>query len=196
MLQLYDNNPTLKNNQLYSIKVKLGSTDYAWSFTSRYSPYYSTPKLVRNSASGLADDFTDEEINFMIWQVSLFVLTSWPSTKVFEDYTYKIRRYVSSAVALNMATEILISKSLNVGSEEKDLGDLKVIRDSKAPQMARVLKGLQDDTNRWYRALFGARALAQSAVRGYTKHKLFAPSITETTSAMATDNLLVKRSSI
>jgi hypothetical protein len=125
---------SLPNNQL--VTVVLGSTikgtngvslgsDYQWSFTTSYSPMYTTLRRIRLSIGNFIEDVRDDTVNFAIYVASLMANEmTWNTSDADNEYYEFVRQQWAHC----KAEELLLMNTIGgAGSlKSKQLGDLRV----------------------------------------------------------------------
>lgn len=153
-LQKYGKQQRLLNNQRYSVKFKAQGVTHEFSFTSRYTPLYSTAKIVRNDLGDLLTNITDDTINFSIWQTSLLV-TEIATDDSFTNGVpnFAVKQYVRYQTEYNILRKILLILAANAGDETKTLGEFSVIKGTKAPYVKDLLGTIGAELKKWEAAI-------------------------------------------
>lgn len=167
----------LKYNQRYSLQIKMPTGEILTStFTSAYDPLYSSVTMIRQDIGELITDLTDDEINFKIYQVSQTAQQLAGRAQRYLLYgsgigniqlqfagvdraamrnaiPYPTPYYVQQYVRYKSEEELVYAKYIKLSSQagmmEKDLGDLKIIRQVMIPKIQEVLSDLKTNLKEW-----------------------------------------------
>lgn len=153
-IQKYGSQQRLHNNQLYKVRFKAKGVTKEFSFTGRYSPLYSTVRILRNDLQSMFDDLSDDVLNFSIWQTSL--LAQDIATE--ENFTngtpsFAVKQFVRYKTEYNILRRILLYLSTSAGSNTKTLGEFTITKDIKAPYVKDLLSVVQRDVDKWEAAI-------------------------------------------
>lgn len=171
------NSQRLKYNQKYTLQITMPTGDILKStFTSAYDPLYSSATIVRQDIGELITDLTDDQINFKIYQVSQTAqqlaaqaqryllygsglgniqlqFSSASRADMRNALPYPTPYYVQQYVRYKAEEEIVYAKYIKLssmaGMMEKDLGDLKIIRQVMIPKIQDVLMDLKRNLKEW-----------------------------------------------
>lgn len=159
--------PLLKENQIYTATLRIKDQEHSVTFTSRYSPLYSTVRIIRGDFKDLFADFNDDHINRLIHSNSLLVSDM---TDIDEDEgpTYAIRQYVRYKTELDLATDIFVTLYTKNGSEDKQLADMRVSKETRMNGIKDILKLLEEKVDQWELEAVGAIHSPKGAVRAGT----------------------------
>lgn len=149
-IQTYGSQTRLLENQRYSVSFNLRGQQRDFTFTSRYSPLYSSAKILRNDFAELFEGVSDDRLNFFIWQSSqlafeLLTEIDGDTTTV----TFAMKQYARYKAEYDIIRAILIAYGSSAGSSEKFLGELKITKEIKTPEIEAILAGLKDEIRRW-----------------------------------------------
>lgn len=153
-IQKYGSQKRLLENQLYTVKFTLDGEEKTFSFTSRYSPLYSTVKILRNDFPDLLGDIKDDALHFLIWQSSLLAQEiAGEENFVDGKPNFAVKQYVRYKSEYDTVRNILIAISSKSGAEEKHLGEFKITKEVKTPDLEAILKALKEELKKWEAAL-------------------------------------------
>lgn len=126
-MQQYGSQIRLMNNQSYKIKFNLpGIISKSWSFTSRYSPFYTTIKAVEGECGTVLDSLDNTKKAAVIYSTSLLCDQILINNNIDEPNQVAIKeftKYKSAIPLVNIAAAKLIAEA---GSESKKLGNLSI----------------------------------------------------------------------
>lgn len=161
----YGTEVTLRNNQIYTAVIRVKGEEHSLSFTSRYTPLYSTVRVIRGDFKQLFSSYTDDEILRLIHDNSkLAIETANPAIDE-SDIPYYVRQYVRYKTELDLVTDLTISASIDIGVQEKLLGEMKITREKQSPYLKDVLSIVQLRLAPWESQLVGMKAAPTGAVR-------------------------------
>lgn len=164
-MEQYSTEPRLKPNQQYSVVFNVKGEETQLTFASEYSPLFSTAKIVRNDFKKLLTIYSDDEINRFIHDNSKLALEMANPTFTEDEVPYYAKQYVRYKTELDLMTDVLFTLSTEGGAHEKLLGDMKVMKEVRAPYIESMIKLLQQRLLPWEIQLGGLRASPQSGVR-------------------------------
>jgi hypothetical protein len=165
MIQKYGKQKRLLENQRYTITFSLQGETQTFSFTSRYSPLYSTVKILRNDFPDLFEGFTDDALHFAIWQASILA----QQIALEDQFTdgkpsFAVKQYVRYKSEHDLIRSILISLGAQAGIAEKHLGEFKITKEMKTPELEKILAALKEEIRKWENAM-GSVIRNRGAVR-------------------------------
>ncbi len=146
------NNTFLENNKRYFVTFKLGEYSQEWSFTSEYSPMYSTVRIIRNDFPQILSDIPDDKINFQIWQNSTEIqaIIDAGATVTGElDELYVKSQYVRYRTEYDLIRNLLITVGTEPTMETTNLGQLQITKQRQVPDLGNILKTLKAEADRW-----------------------------------------------
>lgn len=161
----YGEEERLLPNQEYHLSLSIkGETLQDVQFTSRYTPLYSTVKIIRSDFRTLFADYTDHEIYQSIHMNSLLA-NELAGEDLSADTPFYAKQYVRYKTEMDIITEVMVKVTSQSGSQEKSLGEFRIATDFKAPKLDGILKLLQTRLMAWEIQLTGATVDAGSSVR-------------------------------
>ena len=179
----------LNSNMIYNVTFRLpGVIDLNWSFTSRYNPYFSTVKMVRETAGAAINDITDSTVATAIYVASCLCndiilgdvsvigdeaiasQLAINSMYVREQTKQEFTKYTAAYTLLNQLTAEYVTRG---ETESKKLGNLAIEnRSSNNVDLSPMLSYLQKMITYWENKLRneakGGKSIA-SAVRSINK---------------------------
>lgn len=153
-IQKYGGTVRLMENQLYQVSFQLDGVSKQFSFTSRYSPLYTTIKILRNDFRDLFENIKDNTLNFQIWQTSLLANEIANEDSFLNGKpNFAVKQYVRFKTEYDVVRNILIAVSSKAGSEDKKLGEFSITREFKTPDIEAILKDLGAELKKWESAI-------------------------------------------
>lgn len=174
MFKKYDDKVHLMNNQSYDIELAIGTKVYNYHFVTKYSPMFSSEKLVRFDLQEVLDDMPSNTINFTIWQNSKLAIELTDSTGEYQYYTngddidltdipYYAKQWVRYKTELDLLDAIYLSIATKQGSESKKIGNIEVSRSYTLPYVSELKKGVKAKLLPFERLLTGVKVIGKSA---------------------------------
>lgn len=169
-MSVYGSGTYLLPNQVYNVTLRIpGVEPYSFSFTSRYAPLYTTAKTVRSDCGEALDGLSDDAIWYAIWLTSksaeeLLVekeLTEAANTRSEQtavtaellnsnrSLKYAFSQYVRYRTALDLVRAAYLGATTKAGQLQKKLGDLTILKETRAPTVDMLLERLEQDVSRW-----------------------------------------------
>jgi hypothetical protein len=162
----YGTETRLLENQLYTATLNLNGETTIVTFTSKYSPLYSTAQLIRGDFRVLFSTYSDDDINRLIYLNStLAIAIANPVLDLTKDIPFYVKQYVRFKTELDLMTDIIFTLSTYGGSEEKLLGDMKITKEVKTKDLDKLLKRLIAQLAVWEIQLTGMHGTPTGAVR-------------------------------
>jgi hypothetical protein len=162
----YGTETRLHENQLYTATLNLNGQTTIVTFTSKYNPLYSTLQLVRGDFRTLFSRFSDDDINRSIYLNSVLAIAiANPVLDLTKDIPFYVKQYVRFKTELDLMTDIIFTLSTYGGSEEKLLGDMKIMKEVKSKDLDKLLKRLEAHLAVWEIQLTGIKGTPTGAVR-------------------------------
>lgn len=173
MVERYGTETRLELNQLYTVTLTIKGQEKIVSFTSRYSPLFSSVRQVRSDFRDLFSTYSDDDINRLIHDNSKMAieLTSQSTTTTAIDpdsedgVPYAAKQYVRYKTELDLATDLFLTLTTKSGQEDKQLADMRIMKQVQLPYIDGILKVLQQRMASWEAQVIGMRAAPTSAVR-------------------------------
>lgn len=146
LYKLYSDLAKFKFNCKYKFNLELNEDDcFITEFSSKYNPFYSTVKTVRNDTGNLLDDISDDIISDIIFDNSLLVDDKLgEDTDLSEGIPLYIKNYVRYKTDLDLCYAIYVTKSGKLGSFKKKLSDLEVSNEIKLPDLENMLSRFKE----------------------------------------------------
>lgn len=165
-MQRYGTEIRLLENQLYTVTLTVRGQQKVVSFTSRYNPLFSTVRVIRSDFRDLFSAYTDDDINRVIHDNSkLAIEIANPELDLNEEIPYYVRQYVRYKTELDLVTDLFLTLTSQSGQADKQLGDLRVMKQVQLPKLQDILKVLEQRLAAWEAQLVGMKAPPTSAVR-------------------------------
>lgn len=155
VLKYYNASQNLMYNQQYVLKVKVGNISDEIKFSSKYSPLYSTVKIIRQDLLEIIDLIKDDDICFTIWENSLLA-NEISKDKIPEDKpSYAAKQFVRYKTEIDLIFAIYLAISGKAGSISKRLGNLTIEKTIKIPFLKDMLEELKNKLKEWEDMLRG-----------------------------------------
>lgn len=162
---------TLMNNQIYNITVKIRGQEVKLWYTSKYSPFYSTAKMVKGDIGESLKDKTDDDVNRQIYQASLEV------DAMFRDRyreppvpaTYAMKQYARYKAAYDLVHARYLEMASNFGMKDKSLDKLRISEQQNLPKLTDLMSILHGKMSQAKQALLASMYVegkVQTVVRG------------------------------
>lgn len=187
-VQYYDGSTHLIENQTYTVRLNIpGVEPYTLTFTSRYEPLYVSAKVIYNDTGGLLDGVKPDAVNFAIWMSGkdtedllvrrgLVLPNNDPvqqraQIKAFLERSdnallrYAFTQVVRYRANLALITAAYLTQVGNSGQLQKRLGDLSVLRETRAANLHEMLGTFRDELELWESRLVSTRNPVLGAVR-------------------------------
>ena len=171
LFKRFDDEIHLKNNQEYTLGVTLQGKQQEYKFTSKYSPLYSTVKLIRNDLQDIIENVPDNTINFTIWQNSLLAQeiasSNTDTTTALTDDTATVaaKYFVRYQTEIDLVYAIYLAISGKASKSSKKLGNLEVELNYSLPDVKTMLDELKRKVAQYERALSGVGAKGAGFVK-------------------------------
>lgn len=171
LFKRFDDEVHLKNNQEYTIEVTLLDKTSEFKFTSRYSPLYSTVKLVRMDIQELIEHIPDDTINFTIWQNSILAQEIAASNTVTtitltdDAPTTAAKYFARYKTEIDLVYAIYLAISGKVGKSSKKLGNIQIDLQIDLPTLKNMLDELKKKLAPYQNTLSGVGAKGAGFVK-------------------------------
>ena len=151
----YGSEQRLENNHSYEFTLQIGDDIQNVSFSSRYTPFYSSNKNLRNSWSEWLTNVPDDIINYAIWDAS--VLAEEIAAEEFdtENPPNYVRQFVRYKAAISLIKSIYLGETKSLGLTKKVLATLTIERDKGLPALKDLLYALEGELSPWESLLLG-----------------------------------------
>lgn len=165
MKVIYGEGERLLPNQEYHLSLSVKNEPLkSVTFTSRYSPAYSTVRIIRSDFRTLFQDYTDIEI-YQLIHMNSTLANEIASTEIGAEIPFYAKQYVRYKTELDMVTDLMIQLSSQSGSKDKSLGELRIANQYSAPKLDGIMKLLERRLMTWEVQLAGVQSSPSSAVR-------------------------------
>lgn len=143
--KMYSTDIKLKLNSMYKFHLEYDE-NFDMEFTSKYDPFFTTIKTIRNDTGTLLENVKDEIISSIIYDNSLYVVNKLGDAA--DDMDEKIPLHIKNVVRyktdIDLCYAIYLSKSGKVGSFKKKLADLDVSSEFKLPILSDMLSRFRE----------------------------------------------------
>lgn len=145
---------TISNNMLIVVTLDSSiagtsgnklSEEQHLTFSTKYSPYYSSPDLVRLDCGSWLDTIPDDTISLMIHWSSIEADMIAVASKQGSLFANARTKFVTYDCALRCLTV-----PVNIGGKQKQLGDLMIKNDST---FLEVISELKENREKWFRVV-------------------------------------------
>lgn len=114
----------LLENQQYTATLVIGDFQHELSFTSKYSPLFSTVRIIRGDYRELFKSIPDNQINLLIRDNSILAMDIAAIEFTVEDeIPYFAKQYVRYKTELDLLSDLMLVASSTTGLTEKKLAD-------------------------------------------------------------------------
>ena len=187
ILQKYNSDIKLNENNKYHVCIAIDKDTYKWSFNSMQNPMFTTYKKILEDIGEFIDGFTEEYINNKIYENSIAVIDLIDQLANQEDavtnvtyekdengiYTteYKaVNNWVRYKTDIDLTLARYFGISYKYGSELKEIGDIKIEKTTKLPYIDNLLDMLKKKFDAADETIKGVNFVA-SAVKAGTQYK-------------------------
>lgn len=158
----FDADQHLMYNQKYELSFTINGKKSVFTFTSKYSPMYSTLKAIRMDLLDLIANVDDDIINYTIWQNSRLAdelaVTEISSTAI----PFYVKQWVRYKTELDLINSIYLAISGKVGKVSKTLGDMSIERSVSLPSLASMLSEIKSKLAPFTKLLTGVGITGKS----------------------------------
>lgn len=145
LFKRYAGKRQLVNNAKYILSLFIKGKQIKLSFTSRYSPLYTTAKIIRQDCGELLDNITDDVINRVIYDNSIYAKSIYDeknsgSVTTTDTLPTYINRYVRYKTDLDLVNAAYLSLSGKNGSIQKNIGPINIIKSFKLSYVDDMMK--------------------------------------------------------
>jgi hypothetical protein len=176
----------LKPNNKYEVQFCIDKELFKWHFVSKLNPLFCTSKKILEDIGEFIEGFTNEYIHSMIYQNSVSVIELIDelanSDDAVENVTYEqdadgnyttTYRAVKNWVRFKTEIDLIYARyygiSLRYGSVRKEVGDIKIQKDTKLPYIDNMLDRLKDQFKEADDTIRGVNVVA-SGVKGINNY--------------------------
>lgn len=153
----------LMPNQNYELKVVLDGKESIFKFTSAYTPFYTTTKIIRSDLMEILDEMEDDKINFIIWQNSKLVEELYENAVADKNKSVNIKNWVRYRTELDLINTTYINIAASAGSQQKTLGNMQVSKSIKIPYLDEMTKMIKRKLDAEEIKLSGVRVIGRAA---------------------------------
>lgn len=173
MSRKYDGEQHLMNNQEYTLSIKLSNKTHTFKFTSKYSPLYSTSKIIKNDLLDIVESIDDDVINFTIWQNSILA-NEVANTEIKDGkIPFYAKQWVRYKTEIDLVYAVYLAISGKSGSVSKKLGNMLIEKRYKIPFLKDMLSELKKKLGPFDKQLTGVKVVGRSVLKaGKTPYPL------------------------
>ncbi len=150
IISLYSSDVKLANNTEYnySLKLKFENEPFNNTYRTRYSPYYTTIKTIRNDTGGLLDLVDDSVIDQIIFENSLTVeeILGDKLSDYVDGSTVKlpVSNYVRYKTDIDIVYAVYLKMCGRFGKFDKLIGTMEISNDYKLPELEDMLSRFKE----------------------------------------------------
>lgn len=156
----FTHNPTLNENNKYTVNIAIDKEDYPWQFNSKMNPMFTTSKKIYEDIGEFIEGFTEEYINSMIYNNSMELISILDELAKQEEavtnvtysqdddgiYTVSNRmgnNWVRYKTDIDLVLARYFGISYRYGTQSKEIGDIKITKETKLPYIDNLLDALK-----------------------------------------------------
>ncbi len=154
LLNNYNSNVKLNENNKYKIGISIDKNIYEWEFNSKQNPMFISNRKIFEDIGEFIEGFTEEYINNKIYENSLAVIDLIDELEengienvsyTIDDngfYTTKykaVQNWVRYKTDIDLTLARYFGISYRYGTELKEIGDIKIQKDTKLPYIDNLL---------------------------------------------------------
>ena len=156
----FTHNPTLNENNKYTVNIAIDKEDYSWQFNSKMNPMFTTSKRIYEDIGEFIEGFTEEYINSMIYNNSMELISVLDELAKQEEavtnvtysqdndgiYTVSNRmgnNWVRYKTDIDLVLARYFGISYRYGTQSKEIGDIKITKETKLPYIDNLLDALK-----------------------------------------------------
>lgn len=156
----FTHNPTLNENNKYTVNIAIDKEDYSWQFNSKMNPMFTTSKKIYEDIGEFIEGFTEEYINSMIYNNSMELISVLDELAKQEEavtnvtysqdgdgiYTVSNRmgnNWVRYKTDIDLVLARYFGISYRYGTQSKEIGDIKITKETKLPYIDNLLDALK-----------------------------------------------------
>lgn len=183
----YGADSLLKPNNKYEIHIGIGNENFRWGFTSKLNPFFVQPRKIWEDIGEFIEGFTEEYIASMIYRNSVEVVELIDelanTEEAIENVTYSVdnegmysttHRAVTNWVKLKTEIDLIYARyygiSYKYGIVEKEVGDIRIRKETKLPYIDNLLERLKDQFEDADQTIRGLNIVV-SAVKAIVNYK-------------------------
>lgn len=177
----------LKPNNKYEVQICIDKDVFKWFFVSKLSPFFVQPKKIWEDIGEFIEGFTEEYISSMLYRNSVEVIELIDELangeEAVENVTYQVdnegnytasNRAITNWVKYKTEIDLIYARyfgiSYRYGSLEKEVGDIRIRKETKLPYIDNLLDRLKDQFDEADRVIRGFNSVA-SAVKATINYK-------------------------
>lgn len=177
----------LKPNNKYEIQICIDKDIFKWGFISKLNPFFVQPKKIWEDIGEFIEGFTDEYISSMIYRNSVEVIELIDelaeSDDAVENVTYTVdnegmysttQRAIINWVKFKTEIDLIYARyygiSYRYGTIEKEVGDIRIRKDTKLPYVTNLLERLNKQFEEADQVIRGLNIVV-STVKATTNYK-------------------------
>lgn len=156
----FTHNPTLNENNKYTVNIAIDKEDYPWQFNSKMNPMFTTSKKIYEDIGEFIEGFTEEYINSTIYNNSMELISVLDELAKQEEavtnvtysqddngiYTVSNRmgnNWVRYKTDIDLVLARYFGISYRYGTQSKEIGDIKITKETKLPYIDNLLDALK-----------------------------------------------------
>ena len=156
----FTHNPTLNENNKYTVNIAIDKEDYSWQFNSKMNPMFTTSKKIYEDIGEFIEGFTEEYINSMIYNNSMELISVLDELAKQEEavtnvtysqdddgiYTVSNRmgnNWVRYKTDIDLVLARYFGISYRYGTQSKEIGDIKITKETKLPYIDNLIDALK-----------------------------------------------------
>lgn len=154
----FTHNPTLNENNKYTVNIAIDKEDYSWQFNSKMNPMFTTSKKIYEDIGEFIEGFTEEYINSMIYNNSMELISVLDelAEQAVTNVTYSqdndgiytvSNRMGNNWVRYKTDIDLVLARyfgiSYRYGTQSKEIGDIKITKETKLPYIDNLLDALK-----------------------------------------------------
>lgn len=156
----FTHNPTLNENNKYTVNIAIDKEDYSWQFNSKMNPMFTTSKKIYEDIGEFIEGFTEEYINSMIYNNSMELISVLDELankqEAVTNVTYSqdndgiytvSNRMGNNWVRYKTDIDLVLARyfgiSYRYGTQSKEIGDIKITKETKLPYIDNLLDALK-----------------------------------------------------
>lgn len=186
VINKFNSNVKLAENNKYFINISIDKDNYSWTFNSKRNPMFSDYKKILGDIGEFIEGFTEEYINDKIYENSLAVIDLIDTLANQDDsitnvtyekdddgmYTTKykaVNNWVRYKTDIDLTLARYFGISYRYGSVTKEIGDIKIEKNTKLPYIDNLLDALKGKFQAADDIINGTNKV-KSAVKGATNY--------------------------
>ena len=177
----------LKPNNKYEVQICIDKDMFKWGFISKLNPFFVQPKKIWEDIGEFIEGFTEEYIASMLYRNSVEVIELIDeladAEEAIENVTYTVdsdgmysttQRAITNWVKFKTEIDLIYARyygiSYRYGTIEKEVGDIRVRKETKLPYITNLLERLQKQFEEADQVIRGLNIVV-SVVKANTNYK-------------------------